>query len=368
MNSHRFYTTKLLSFLGVFAITLTALPVGVFAQGEATLGVTEVSDFIIEEEVPATSTETVAAASTATQFYDNYSRETLPNPEEVFSDFVVGPGKFDLELAPGQSKTVELIVSNRMGQRELFEFSMEDAEGSTDGETAINLLGDRVGPYSIKDFISVPYEKFYLEHGQRARVPVTVSIPADAEPGGWYGSLLTQITSDPNLLDGQNGAKPGSTIVSRIGTLFFVTSPGDIEREGALKDFSTLNGRSYFLSGPIDFGVTFESTGSVHLAPYGRITITNLIGEEVGVVDMQPWFILPKSLRTKEVSWNRELLIGRYVATVQLNRSYDDIVDEMTFVFWVFPWKIMLGVFAGLFIFFFLLRFVFSRFEFKRKS
>ncbi len=368
MNTATHITTKIISLLGVIALALTAMPVGVFAQGEASLGVTEVSDFILEDVVEATSTSTDSAPQAANTFYDNYPREGLPNPEEVFNDFVVGPGKFDLELAPGQSKTVELIVSNRMGQRELFEFTMEDAEGSVDGSTAVSLLGERVGPYSIKDFISVPYDKFYLEHGQRVRIPVTVSIPADAEPGGFYGSILTQITSDPNLLDEQGGAKPGSTIISRIGTLFFVTSPGDIEREGSLKDFATLGDQKFFLSGPIDFGVTFESTGSVHLAPYGRITISNIIGEEVGVVDLQPWFILPKSLRTKEVSWDRELLIGRYVATIQLNRSYDDIVDEMTIVFWVFPWKIMLGVFASLFVFFLLIRFIFTRFEFKRKD
>jgi pilus assembly protein TadC len=86
------------------------------------------------------------------------------------------------------------------------------------------------------------------------------------------------------------------------------------------------------------------------------------------MVDMQPWFVLPKSLRTKEVSWDREFLIGRYTATVQLNRGYDDIVDEVVFSFWVFPWKIMSLAFAGVFIFFLVLRFLFTRFEFKRKN
>ncbi len=367
MNFSGNNTTKFVSLVILFVLTLTALPVSVFAQGEASLGVTEVSDLVSEVEIPVEELATPTAAEQANAYYDNYPRETLPG-QEVFSDFVVGPGKFELELAPGESETVEIVVSNRMGQRELFEFQMEDAEGSSDGSAAVTLLGERVGPYSIKDFISVPYEKFYLEHGQRARIPVTVSIPADAEPGGWYGSLLTLITSDPNLEGDARGAKPGSAIVSRIGTLFFVTSPGEIEREGSLIDFSSLSGKNVFLDGPIDFGIVFENTGSVHLSPYSRVTITNMIGEAVGVVDVQPWFVLPKSVRTREVSWDREFLFGRYTATAQVNRGYDDIVDEITFTFWVLPWKIITISFVSVFFFFLLLRFIFTRFEFKRKS
>lgn len=372
------HTTKTTAaFLTALAITLTAWPVSVFAQTEASLGVTEVSDFELtdtqvagEGEAATTSptTETLAAPASSESLYaDTYRKEFVPNPEEVFNDFVVGPGKFELELAPGQSKTVELLVTNRMGERKLFQFTTEDAEGSATGETSVSLLGERTGPYTIKDFVSVPYERFYLEHGQRARVPVTISIPLDAEPGGRYGSLLTQITSNPEELEGETGAAPASVIVSRIGTLFFVTTPGETDQAGQLIDFTTKGDRAFFLSGPIDFAISYENTGSVHLNAYGVVTISNILGEEVGTVQLDPWFILPQSLRTREITWNRDFLIGRYTATLRLNRGYDDLIDEATVTFWVFPWKVMAIAFAGIFIFFLIIRFFFSRFEFKRK-
>lgn len=372
------HTTKTTAaFLTALAITLTAWPVSVFAQTEASLGVTEVSDFELtdtqvagEGEVATTTstTETLAVPASSESLYaDTYRKEFVPNPEEVFNDFVVGPGKFELELAPGQSKTVELLVTNRMGERKLFQFTTEDAEGSATGETSVSLLGERTGPYTIKDFVSVPYERFYLEHGQRARVPVTISIPLDAEPGGRYGSLLTQITSNPEELEGETGAAPASVIVSRIGTLFFVTTPGETDQAGQLIDFTTKGDRAFFLSGPIDFAISYENTGSVHLNAYGVVTISNILGEEVGTVQLDPWFILPQSLRTREITWNRDFLIGRYTATLRLNRGYDDLVDEATVTFWVFPWKVMAIAFAGIFIFFLIIRFFFSRFEFKRK-
>ncbi len=298
---------------------------------------------------------------------DSYRRERLPTGA-VFSDFVVGPGRISLELEPGQSRTVELVVSNRMGDGRVFSFEMEDMTGSETGEQAVILLGDQIGPYTLRDFISVPYERFYLEHGYRARIPVTVSLPADAEPGGRYGSLLTSIVSNPVEMGQQAGAQSGSAIISRTGTLFFITTPGEIDRESELIGFDTKNGQRFFLQGPIAFNLVTENTGTVHTSPYGRITVRNILGEQIWVRNIDPWFVMPRSLRTREIAWEPEFLFGRYTATAEINRSYDDIIDIKTISFWVIPWKLVGAVFVGLFFFFLLLRFFFSRFELKRKG
>ena len=352
------------------------LPVSVFAQAEdvsietdleATIETGEVV-VIEDEEVGAEDEMAAVAAAPTEQYADTYRKEWLPNRELVFYDFEVGPGRFVFDLSPGESRTVELVIANRMGSRQLFSFTTEDAEGSDDTSGAVSLTGQREGPYTIRDFISVPHERFYLEQGQQARVPVTVSLPADAEPGGRYGSILTQIVSQRAETDDISGARPGTTIVSRIGTLFFVTTPGDIDREGHLEEFSTVNDRRLYGEGPIPFTLLFNNTGTVHLNPYGEIRITNILGDEIGNVPLQPWFVMPQSMRLREVAWERDFLVGRYVATAYINRGYGDIVDEMTYTFWVIPWKIILTAFGGLFVFFLLLRLFFSRFEFKRKT
>jgi hypothetical protein len=297
---------------------------------------------------------------------DTYVREQLPN-DDVFNDFVVGPGRFELALEPGQSRTVELVVSNRMGVEKVFSFETEDAEGTDDGSQALVLLGDDRGPYTIRDYISVPHTEFTLQHAQRARIPVTVSIPPDAEPGGRYGSLLISIISDKNELDTAGGAAPASVLVSRIGTLFFISTPGETKAAGEMLDFSTTNDQSVFTDSPIPMNIVFENTGDVHLNPYGEIRITNLFGEEVGFVELAPWFVLPQALRNRIVEWDRELLIGRYTATANVNRGYEDVIDTQTIVFWVLPWKVLLPIFIILFLVFAAIRYVTTRFEFKRK-
>jgi hypothetical protein len=77
---------------------------------------------------------------------------------------------------------------------------------------------------------------------------------------------------------------------------------------------------------------------------------------------------MPKSLRLREVIWDRSFLLGRYTAVAKINRGYDDIIDEQTYTFWAIPLKLVALVFGSLFVFFLLLRFILSRFEFKRKG
>jgi hypothetical protein len=163
-------------------------------------------------------------------------------------------------------------------------------------------------------------------------------------------------------------AEQRSAIVSRLGILFFVRTPGEVKEEGKLAGFTTFNNRKIFGESPIDFRLLYENNGSVYVNPYGEIRIQNILGEEVGMVEVDPWFSLPQSLRVREVSWERPFLFGRYTAVASINRGYGDIIDTATVTFWVIPWKIALGAFVALFVLIFCIRFVVTRFEFRRKS
>lgn len=358
------HTTLAGTLIGVVAMTLIALPMGVFAQSETVGTTTEDNTSVSSELIQQDELDTVAVPQAQT-LTDTYKREKLPDSNIEFNDFVVGPGYLSMEVAPGESKTVSLSISNRLGERKLFQLTTEDMTSDSD-TGGMRFMGDEVGPYTLKDYISVPYESFYLENNQRAIVPVTITIPPDAEPGGFYGSILTQIVSESNA-DGASDVAPSAPLVSRIGTLFFVTTPGEIERSGTFLDFTTIPVKSLYMSGPIDMGVVFENTGSVHFNPYGNVVVKNIIGDTVGEVELDPWFVMPDSLRTKELSWNREFLIGRYTVTADMNLGYEDTFESKTLVFWVFPWKFLAVVFSGVFIFFLVVRFAVTNFEFKRK-
>lgn len=278
-------------------------------------------------------------------------------------DFAIGPGKVELEINPGESKTVNITVTNRMGDERVFNFETEDFTGSQDITQTAVLLGDERGPYSLKDYISVPEWSFTLKNGERATVPVTVSIPTDAQPGGLYGSLLTSTASKPNA----EKIGPTSTIVARLGTLLFITIPGPVNHDGQLTKFETNGGKQIYASGPIDFRLLYENKGSVYVNPYGKISIKNMLGEEVKNIEVEPWYALPGSLRLREVRWDSSFLVGRYTATASINRGYDNIIDTKSFSFWVIPIKLLAIIVLAIIILLFVLRFVLTRFEIRKK-
>jgi len=291
--------------------------------------------------------------------------EKLTGDNLALGDFVVGPGKIEIEAKPGETVRAEISVANRISDGRTFELVVEDIEGSTDASQSVRLLGEAKGPYTLKDYISFPKNTFKLDLGERARIPVMITVPKNASPGGLYGSVLVSTIQENT--DQPVGATR-SPIIARIGTLFFVTVPGEVVRAGETKEITLHNDKFWYERGPIDFSVIYENTGSVHLNPYGELRITNLFGEEVGFVELDPWFSLPKSLRSRDITWDRELLFGRYVATVNINRGYDDIVDTKTVTFWVLPWKIVGSIFLVVFLIVFGFRLFFRTFEFKRKT
>lgn len=352
-STNIFFKSTLLVLLIILSVSFSPILAGAEENIE-----TPESDQVINN---SSTTDSVSVESETPWF----RLEKLEGGSFNQGDFVVGPGKIEVEGKPGETIVKEISITNRISDDRTFELTVEDISGSQDPDTSIVLLGEEVGPYTIKDYISFPKKTFKLNLGERAWIPVSITIPQDAEPGGFYGSVLISTLSSSRENDGAGETK--SPVIARVGTLFFVTVPGDIKREGYTKEISLSDDKWWYEKGPIKFHILYENKGSVHLNPYGELRIKNILGEEVGFVEMEPWFALPNALRSRDIIWDRELLFGRYTVTAYVNRGYDDIVDEVTTSFWVLPWKIVLPIFVALFVLIFITRFFFRNFEFKRK-
>jgi hypothetical protein len=342
---------------------MTTRPLPILLCAVLALATPHTSGVFAQEEDNATTTAETTTVLPENQQQKWYRSEQISGNIEI-GDFVVGPGLAELEAKPGETIIQEITVTNRISGDRTFKIEVEDITGTSDGSRSVNLSGEERGPYSIRDYISFPSDTFTLTLGERARIPITITIPSDAEPGGFYGSVLisTDRTNESSTVDG-----PRQPLIARIGTLIFLTVGGDIERSGKTLEIKTVTDSAWYEKGPIDMAIIYENTGSVHVNPYGELTVTNMFGEQVGFVELEPWFVLPKSLRSREITWDREFLLGRYTVTAKVNRGYDNIVDEVSTSFWVLPWKIVAGAFAVIFIIIFGIRTFFRKFEFKKR-
>jgi len=297
-----------------------------------------------------------------------YAYEITEVAVDEVGDFILEPAKIDVFVSAGETVTETLRIINRTGETLKFTVDIEDTTGSKEGSRAIVLLGDERGPYSLRDYIRPETNEFTLKSKQQISLPVRISVPADAEPGGLYGTVLIS-SADVSRVEGENGAAGGATTISRLGALFFVRVSGDVAEDGALEDFGLKENKTLFYDeGPSGFHLVFNNNGSVHLNPYGFITVSNFAGITVDEIEVTPYFAMPDSVRFREVKYDSGVLLGRYKAVAQINRGYDDIIDERSVVFWVIPWKLILAGFAIILFIIFVVRWFAVNFELKRKA
>lgn len=318
---------------------------------------------------PAASAKAAPVSTPSPSSPGDYGITWQSIPAVSTHDFVVGPGKIELSLQPGQSATVQLSVANRTGSDKAFSIGEEDFKGTDDPEQAVVLLGDDRGPYSLKDYMKIPVSAVLVPNDQKAYIPITITVPADAAPGGLYGSVVVAVATSP----GSEAPAPGSAtasnpIVTRIGTLFFVRVPGAVDQSGQLTGFSIAGGRTFFSgSQPLPFDLTYKNDGSVYLDPHGTIAVKNMLGATVSSIEVDPWFAMPASTRFREVLWNPPFLFGRYTAIAAIDRGYGSSTDVMSVSFWVIPWKIIAIIVAGLFVIIFGARWLLSKFKITRR-
>lgn len=288
----------------------------------------------------------------------------------IAGDYVIGPGKNEISLNPGEKIVKILTVTNRYGKEMNFKIEIEDFAGSSNVKEPLILLGQEKGPYSLRDFLHPEMLEFKLQHGDRISIPITIDIPKDSQPGGLYGSVIvsTKPVSKPDLAN-ISSSDGNITIVSRLASLFFVRVKGPVKEEGRLADF--IIDKFFFTEPVVMFKTLFENSGNIYLNPYGLLKIENIIGSKVDEIKIDPYFVMPGSVRQKDYDLKRSVMFGRYKATLQLNRGYENVVDERSIYFWVLPWKsialIVLVVSFVLYISKLTLEWFRSNFEFKRK-
>lgn len=304
-----------------------------------------------------------------------FTLASIPNPAAAFSvsevsvdpvgDFVVEPAKIELTLKPGETVTKTLAVTSRIQDETKFSISLEDFLGTENGSYAVRLLGDQVSPYSFRSSIRPDVENFSLSLGERALVSIEISAPESAAPGGYYTSVVVAGEAS----DQKNDAS-GAKVVSRVAQLLFVRVDGEVEEGGALLDFR-LSPPGFFRSGgPFEFEALFQNTGSVHLAPYGSVTVRNLVGSTVAEIPVDAYYAMPKSMRYRSIDWDgKPMMLGYYTAQIELYKGYGDVADtsKATISFVVIPWLYLLVAAAALVFLWVTARYVRKNFELKRR-
>ncbi len=207
-----------------------------------------------------------------------------------------------------------------------------------------------------------------LEPGQKTIVPYTITIPKDAEPGGYFAAVFLGEQDPASQEAGE------VSIGGKLGILILLRVSGDIVESAGLSEYAANNGGRIFSELPISFSYRFSNSGGDRVVPLGDITIKNTFGgvATTFAANVNEGSVLPNSTRKFESVWGQTVVatstdsffatakeqfsdfhFGLYSAHIKVTYGATNQVATDVYRFVLIPWQLLVisaVILAGLYL------------------
>ena len=226
-----------------------------------------------------------------------------------------------------------------------------------------------------------------VKAGEQVTIPFTITIPRNAEPGGYFASIFIR-TTPPATEQGE------VSIGARLGSLVLLRVNGDIQEGVDILEFSTKGKHHFYTSLPVELYYRFQNTGNDRVKPEGDIVIKNIIGLKAKILNANrtDGSVLPRSIRRFEMAWVNggggqegveaeaqarnsggffeeakyqwsHFAFGYYTANLDITFGANNNTADGKFRFFVFPWQLLIIIFVVIIVAFMVIRFIFRRYN-----
>lgn len=277
----------------------------------------------------------------------------------------ISPAKFEIIGDPGQTLAGEIDLYNEQEGSKTFFSSFENFEPK----------GDTGSPYFVgaKSGLATwlrADEKITVRSQERVKVPFSITIPKDAEPGGHFAAVFFG-TQPPSA--GEGGEV---SIGGKVGMLILLRVSGYVPEGGGLVGFTSKEKQRFFTALPITFLYRVNNTGGDRIAPLGEIKIKNTFRmvSDTLTANKTEGSVLPNSTRKFETTWEvgandkgqiietaagffqmagkewKEFHFGWYTAQINLSWGLTNQKVAGFYHFFIFPWQLLIIFLIILFI------------------
>lgn len=273
----------------------------------------------------------------------------------------VSPARVEITGDPGTTLRGEIELFNEQEEERTFFTSFENFEPSGDSGSP-RFIGVKNG---LATWIQSD-NKVVLESGVRVKVPYSITIPQNAEPGGHFAAIFFG-SQEPGVQEGGQVSVGG-----KIGVLILLRVSGEVEEGGGLLEFITKENQRFFTTLPITFTYRVNNTGGDRIVPLGEIKIRNTVRltSATLLANKNEGSILPNSARKFDVVWGQEpqvmsavqeetktgffemarlqwsdFHLGWYTAKLNLSWGMTNQTANMSYSFFVIPWQLLIIIF-----------------------
>ena len=261
----------------------------------------------------------------------------------------LSPVRSDITIEPGKSQVVTVKVTNLTKTPMTIQAIENDfVAGDERGTPALVLDANKFAPtHSLKRFM-VPLSNVTVPATTTKDIKLTINVPANANPGGYYGAVRFQPVSG-------SGDNASVSLNASAASLILLTVPGEVEEKLNLTNFSIMQGSKndtiFQSSNDLKVGVRFENKGNIQEGPFGSISV--LQGDNVVYSykfnDVTPReMILPDSARRWDVPLKNIGSFGNYTVKATFTYGKSNQTIEVTKSFWVIPVFVIAVTVGGL--------------------
>ena len=215
-------------------------------------------------------------------------------------------------IKPGEKKQVTVRVTNTSDQTLNVFSSAQDFVVEEDDGTPVPIEGeaDQNNRWSLASWLTITPGQAVLKPRETSQISVLIEAPADALPGGHYAMITHQPSTDLSL-GLKDNFDAASGINQRVGTLLYVSVDGPINEEAYIRDFKIPQFQEF---GPVPYSFTLDNRSDIHIHPQIGITVTNMFGQQVGLLQPTPRILQspsgtphPQNVRTHQLARRRRM-------------------------------------------------------------
>lgn len=225
------------------------------------------------------------------------------------AQFFLEQAKVSLDVSGGDHRNGSFLIHNTSSDTEYMKVYWEDFEYKPPYDGTKNFLPAGTAPASASQWVTFSPQVFTMPAFGQQKIDYTVTVPSQIQEGH-YGVLFFERTSNP-LKD-----ETGVSVVTRIGTLFFIEPSNKIKKAVLQNIKLTANSLT----------ASFVNQGNVILIPH----TTYYIMQEAGLVllrgESKRLYVPPGASAPLEISLKKKLDPGRYTLVVNSDLEEGDVI------------------------------------------
>lgn len=238
---------------------------------------------------------------------------------------VINQPKLELEIAPGETVTGEIVVENPTEEVTAVRVYLEDFAYLPGASGEKSFVAAGTGPYSASQFLTFTPTDISLPPYGKATLRYTIRLPEDAV-GGYYSVIFFE------TIIGQVPDREGVAldVAGRVGSLFLIESKGTQKREGSIEAVEI---RPSPGNKPLEIETTFRNTGNVHIPLTGNFVLMDEQGGIGARGELAPIYSMPGAVAKGTTQWVGRVPKGSYTALLTYNLGKGkSLVEEKSLV------------------------------------